>query len=167
MGAWVVVSAGWYEIAKTAERAAKRNAWSNGCQRRSLNVSLALETARFSKGLADADRTLKKHFDRMEDMGKRIGQSLRAIGSVAITAGIGMAANALRDMAKKGPETASSLGEQEQQLGVTTSELQRYRFIASQVGIDQEVMDKGLAKLSSIRRRNRGTLSSGSGSRRR
>lgn len=43
---------------------------------------------------------------------------------------------------------ASSLGEVAQQLGVTTKDLQEYRYAASQAGISQEEMDKALAKLT-------------------
>ncbi len=43
---------------------------------------------------------------------------------------------------------AASLGEVAQQVGVTTRDLQVYRYAATQVGISQEEMDQGLAKLS-------------------
>lgn len=43
---------------------------------------------------------------------------------------------------------ASALGETAQQLGVTTKELQEYRYAATQVGIEQETMDTALAKLT-------------------
>ena len=55
---------------------------------------------------------------------------------------------ALIDLAKRGLDYASSLQEVAQQLGVTTKDLQTYRYAASQVGISQELMDKGLAKLT-------------------
>ena len=45
-------------------------------------------------------------------------------------------------------ELGSSLAETSQQLGVTVEDLQQYRFIADQVGISQEEMDKGLRKLT-------------------
>jgi hypothetical protein len=51
-------------------------------------------------------------------------------------------------LAQRGLEYASSLGEVSQQLGVTTRDYQVYSYAASQAGIEQETMDKGLAKLT-------------------
>ncbi len=51
-------------------------------------------------------------------------------------------------LAKNGLAYASSLAEVAQQLGVTTDDLQRFRYAASQVGIEQETLDKGLGKLT-------------------
>jgi hypothetical protein len=45
-------------------------------------------------------------------------------------------------------EYGSSLAEASQQLGVTVEDLQTYRYIAGQVGIEQESLDKGLARLT-------------------
>jgi hypothetical protein len=45
-------------------------------------------------------------------------------------------------------EYAASLGEVAQQLGVTTRDLQVFRYAATQVGISQDEMDKGLGKLT-------------------
>ncbi|MGZ9062971.1 MAG: phage tail tape measure protein, partial [Allosphingosinicella sp.] len=50
--------------------------------------------------------------------------------------------------ARRGLEYASSLGEVAQQVGVTTKTLQEYRYVGSQVGITNDVIDKGLAKLT-------------------
>lgn len=47
-----------------------------------------------------------------------------------------------------GLEYASSLQEVAQQLGVTSTELQEYRYAASQVGISNETMDKSLSILT-------------------
>lgn len=62
---------------------------------------------------------------------------IAGIGIQQITAAIGRAL-----------DYASSLGEVSQQLGVTTRDLQVYRYAATQVGIAQEEMDKALAKLT-------------------
>lgn len=51
-------------------------------------------------------------------------------------------------LAKRGLDYASSLGEVAQQLGFTTRELQLYRYAASQAGVEQEELDKGLQKLT-------------------
>lgn len=54
----------------------------------------------------------------------------------------------LATITKRALDFAGSLGETAQQLGVTTRQLQIYRFAAGQVGISQEQMDKGLEKLN-------------------
>lgn len=59
-----------------------------------------------------------------------------------------LSAGAIFAAGKRALEYASSLGEVAQQLGVTTKDLQTYRYAATQVGIAQEDMDKGLAKLT-------------------
>lgn len=114
----------------------------------SLLVKLGLDSAHFNAGLSAADRRTRQSGDRMEDLGRKVGGAAKAlIGLGAAIAGSQLVGQ-IKDMALAGLDHASALGEQAQQLGVNTSELQRYRFIATQVGIDQAVMDKGLAKLS-------------------
>ena len=61
---------------------------------------------------------------------------------------VGQFGAALGDMAKGAFELGSSLAEASSKLGVTVDELQRYRYIADQVGISQEEMDAGLSKLN-------------------
>ena len=113
-----------------------------------LSVVLGLDTAAFESGARRAASTTTATGDRMEVLGRRVGTAAKAlVGLGAAIAGSEIISQ-VKDMALAGLEHASSLGEQAQQLGVTTGELQRYRYIATQVGIDQEVMDKGLAKLS-------------------
>lgn len=113
-----------------------------------LSVVLGLDTAAFESGARRAAKTTQESGDRFERMGTRVGTAAKAlVGLGAAIAGSEIVGQ-IKDMAMAGLEHASALGEQAQQLGVTTGELQRYRYIASQVGIDQDVMDKGLAKLS-------------------
>jgi hypothetical protein len=77
-----------------------------------------------------------------------MGSAAKAIGA-AFVASIGVdTVRAWADATKGALEFAGSLGETAQQLGVTTNELQEYRYVATQVGIDQAVMDKGLSRLS-------------------
>lgn len=110
----------------------------------SLIISLALESGAFKSGLSHTERQLKASTKRMEALGK----SMKGLGLTAAAFLGGAVVSQLRSMAREGLEYAGSLGETAQQLGVTTSALQQYRYIATQVGIDQEVMDKGLVKLS-------------------
>lgn len=55
---------------------------------------------------------------------------------------------ALRDMTRAAVDTVGALGEQAQQLGVTTDALQEYRYAASQTGIEQAQMDQALSQLT-------------------
>ncbi|MES2173844.1 MAG: phage tail tape measure protein [Pseudomonadota bacterium] len=106
-----------------------------------LRVALGLDSAQFEAGSKRARQTAKsdvsaiqREFDRL----KTIGSSLAGIwaSSEIIAAG------------KRALDYASSLGEVAQQLGVSTKELQQYRYAASQAGVSQDEMDKGLAKLT-------------------
>ncbi len=56
--------------------------------------------------------------------------------------------DAVTRMTKAGLDHASALGEEAQQLGVTTDALQSYRYAATQTGVSQEDMDKSLSKLN-------------------
>lgn len=106
-----------------------------------LRVTLGLDSAQFEAGSKRARQTAKsdvsaiqREFDRL----KTLGSSLAGIwaSSEIIAAG------------KRALDYASSLGEVAQQLGVSTKELQQYRYAASQAGVSQDEMDKGLAKLT-------------------
>jgi hypothetical protein len=113
-----------------------------------LRVSLGLDSASFVK----ESRRVRSDSDALGDRMERLGNKVGRVGKAVIGAGAALAGSqiigSLRDMAKEGLELASSLGEQAEQLGVSSGALQRYRFIATQVGIDQEVMDRGLAKVT-------------------
>lgn len=106
-----------------------------------LSVHLGLETAAFEKGSKRAET-------RMSGFQKNMSRASTAVK----TAFVGMlgvfAVDQIVSVAKAGLEYASSLGEVAQQLGVTTKALQEYRYAASQAGIEQDEMDKGLSKLS-------------------
>ncbi len=113
-----------------------------------LSVELGLNSAAFERGARRSADATDDLGDRMEHMGDRVGRVTKAaIGLGAAFAG-SQVVGKLYDMAQAGLATASALGEQATQLGVSTSALQRYRFIASQIGVEQEEMDKGLSKLS-------------------
>lgn len=97
-------------------------------------------------------RDFKTQMDGVErearSSASRINATWRGVSSGigTLAAGVGVAGLALA--AKRGLDYASSLGEVSQQLGVTTKDLQVYRYAATQVGIEQEAMDKSLAKLT-------------------
>ncbi|MBZ9649995.1 hypothetical protein K9B33_20890 [Sphingobium sp. 3R8] len=107
----------------------------------SLYTSLTLESSQFVVGL-------KKSVDQAAKSGAAIEQHLNRARSAA-TAMVGFwTGSEIVAAAKRALDYASSLGEVSQQLGVTATELQEYRYVATQVGISQEEMDKSLAKLT-------------------
>lgn len=106
-----------------------------------LLVSLGLDSSEFRTGSRRAQQEMGTLRSRMTAAGTAIKGAL-----VGMFAGIGV--ETIRQMTRDGLQYASSLGEQATQLGVTTSELQRYRYIASQVGIEQAEMDQGLSRLN-------------------
>ncbi len=106
-----------------------------------LAVHLGLETAAFEKGTRRATKEMSGFEKNMT----------RVSGAVK-TAFVGMlgafAVDQLVTAAKDALDYAGSLGEVAKQLGVSTDALQSFRYIASQVGVEQDEMDKGLAKLT-------------------
>lgn len=106
-----------------------------------LLVTLGMDSTEFSRGA-------KRALDDVSTMRSKISSAAGVIkGAVGgmITA---MALDRIADLAMKGLEYASSLGEVAAQLGVTTKALQEYRYAASQAGIEQDEMDKALAQLT-------------------
>ncbi len=100
----------------------------------SLNVDLTLETARFTQGLRSAGASVGG-----------LGKQLAAAGAVLAASGL---VSGLVQMASDGLALASSLGETAKKLGVSAREMQEFRYAASQAGVDQQAMDKGLQKLT-------------------
>lgn len=113
-----------------------------------LSVSLDLNSAAFEKG---AQRTAKQTDalgDRMESLGKRVGNAVRGFAAVGAAIAGSALVGQIKDLVTSSLDYASSLGEVSQQLGVTTKSLQEYRYAATQVGLSQEEMDASLAKLT-------------------
>lgn len=107
----------------------------------SLYTSLTLESKSFVVGL-------KKAADQAGASAANIEKSFNSLKTAAQAVASALALDAVVAAASRALDYASSLGEVSQQLGVTTKDLQVYRFAASQVGIEQEAMDKALAKLT-------------------
>jgi hypothetical protein len=107
----------------------------------SLYTSLTLESSSFVVGLRKAVDQTAKSSKAIEGHLGRIRTGFEAVSGL-------IAGGALVAAGKRALDYASSLGEVAQQLGVTTRELQVYRFAASQVGLTQEEMDAGLQKLT-------------------
>lgn len=106
-----------------------------------LRVSLGMDTAEFEAGTKRARAQARATATDIQSQLGGISNSLKALATGAV-------ATALVAAGKRALDYASSLGEVAQQLGVTTRDLQAYRYAASQVGVSQDEMDKGLAKLT-------------------
>lgn len=78
----------------------------------------------------------------------KAGLGSLVLGFTAFTGGALLVGGALLGVTNRALDHASALGEEAQQLGVTTNDLQIYRYAATQVGIAQEDMDRGLQKLT-------------------
>ncbi len=106
-----------------------------------LSVDLDLNSANFINNM-------KKAVDGVDKSSKAMASSLDFANKATKAFLAGFTAQKIGETIAKGLEFAASLNEQAQQLGVTSRELQVYRYAASQVGISNEEMDKGLAKLT-------------------
>jgi hypothetical protein len=106
-----------------------------------LRVALGFDTAEFTAGTKKARAEAKATATSIqaELSGLKAGVTALATGAVA---------TAVFAAGKAALDYASSLGEVSQQLGVTSKDLQVYRYAASQVGVSQDEMDAGLAKLT-------------------
>lgn len=93
------------------------------------------------RGIAGVGRTLDTMKGKMDSFGASMKTAV-----AGYFAAIGI--DTLTRLVKSGLEYASSLGEQAQQLGVTTKALQEYRFAATQAGIEQGEMDQALSQLT-------------------
>lgn len=113
-----------------------------------LRISLGLDSAAFESGAKRAAAEVNTLGSKAEAAGFKVGSMTKAlVAGAGVLAGAAIVSQ-LKDAIKSGLEYASSLGETAQQLGVTTKTLQEYRYAAGQVGISQEDMDNGLAKLT-------------------
>jgi hypothetical protein len=106
-----------------------------------LRVSLGLDSAKFEDGL-------KKSRSRAQTEATAIQKSLNGIKTGLTGLVAGLSVGTLVAAGKRALDYASSLGEVAQQLGVTATELQEYRYAATQAGISTDEMDKSLAKLT-------------------
>lgn len=110
----------------------------------SLRVTLGANTAQFEQGMRRAaaqSRTFSSSIQR----------NLSGLGNIrglALTAGTALAGLFTVAGLRRGLDYAASLGEVASQLGVTARELQIYRAIAGQVGVEQQALETGLAKLT-------------------
>jgi hypothetical protein len=110
-----------------------------------LRASLSLETAQFEAGAKRAQRVN----NGLHSSFKRTFGGIAGIAKAGLAGVIsGLSVGLLIRGAKAGLDYAASLGEVSQQLGVTTRDLQVFRYAAGQVGVSQEQLEKGLQKLT-------------------
>lgn len=106
------------------------------------------QVAQFERQVRISTTKATGHFRLMETASSGIAKGFHAARAAALTFVAGLGVQQIAAAAMRGLEFASSLGEVAQQLGVTTKDLQVYRYAASQAGIEQDEMDKSLAKLT-------------------
>lgn len=97
-----------------------------------------------SKRLTSLDRSFAGVGKGLDSLPGKFGTLRGALATI----GIGLSIQQMSQFVTKSFAMASAIGETAQQLGVSAKALQIYRFIGGQVGIEQEAMDKSLAKLN-------------------
>lgn len=102
-----------------------------------LSVSLNLETTAFERGTGRAEKRMVGFERTMSRAGKAVQTAF--VGMLGV-----FAVDRILAVASAGLEYAASLGEQAQQLGVTTRALQEYRFAGQQAGLTTEQIDNAL-----------------------
>lgn len=126
-----------------------------------IQVVASVELARqnlnkMEASVAGFQRNTNRHLSRVDGgftgLSKSVGSLKSSISGFAVggigglLAGFGV--ETLISVAKSALETGSALAEVSQQLGITTDDLQTYRYIATQVGISQDEIEGGLQKLT-------------------
>lgn len=106
-----------------------------------LRVSLSADTAAFQSGMRKAERQAKTSASSIQ---KSLG--LVKAGFIGLASGLSI--GLITQGIKAGLDYAGALGEVSQQLGVTTKDLQVFRYAAGQVGVSQGELETGLSKLT-------------------
>lgn len=107
----------------------------------SLLIELGMDSAKFRSDLKRSQR-------EMTGFQRGVGSAANFVKG-AISGMLGaFTVDVIVDAVRAGLDHAAALGEQAQQLGVTTKALQEYRYAATQVGLSQEEMDKSLSELN-------------------
>ena len=114
----------------------------------SLRVALGIDSASFETGAKKVEARSGALATNVRNSMLAASVGVDKLKSAFTNLGGLLSTTAIVALAARGLDYASSLGEVSQQLGVTTTDLQQYRYVASQVGVSQEEMDKGLAKLT-------------------
>jgi lambda family phage tail tape measure protein len=110
-----------------------------------LRVEASLDAGKFVDGARKIQKESKQTEATVKSSFSGIGASLKSgvagfVGALSVGAFTTAINSAL--------QYAGSLGEMAQQLGVTSRDLQTFRFMAGQVGVSQEQLETGLSKLT-------------------
>jgi hypothetical protein len=114
----------------------------------SVVADFVAKTASFDNDVKKAAANLNTNAAKMTRSIDTLNAKMSSIASAGKAFAGGFVATELIQAGKRALDYASSLGEVSQQLGVSTKALQVYRLAGSQVGIEQDAIDKGLAKLT-------------------
>jgi hypothetical protein len=106
-----------------------------------LRVSLGLDTAQFEAGAKKASGIAKREAGAMET-------SFKSAKTAAEGLFAAFAVGALAEQIKKSLDYAGSLKEVSRTLGLTTKDLQTFRFAATQSGVAQDQLEVGLRRLT-------------------
>jgi hypothetical protein len=110
-----------------------------------LRVSLSAETAQFEAGMKRAQRTAATTQSSFKKSFGGLGNIVKG-GLAGVVSGLSI--GLITQGVKAALDYAGSLGEISQQLGVTTKDLQVFRYAAGQVGVSQANLETGLQKLT-------------------
>lgn len=113
-----------------------------------LTVDLIAQTASFNANIAKAAANLNSNAARMNRSVAGLQAGFDKATAAARAFSLIAAGGAFVALAKKSLDFASAIGETAQQIGITTRDLQVYRYIATQTGLAQEEMEAGLRKLT-------------------
>jgi hypothetical protein len=107
----------------------------------SLLVALGLDTAQFEAG-ANKSKSIARGLSK--DIESSFKSAKVAVEGLVAAFAIG----ALTNQIKQSLQYAAAIAETASTLGVTTKQLQEFRFAATQVGVSQEVLEGGLKRLA-------------------
>lgn len=106
-----------------------------------LKVLLGIDSAEFTSGAKEAESGWQSFQGRLVKGAKLVAGAIAAVG-------VGQLAGEIRRMADDSVRMAKDMTTAATSIGITTDELQQYRFVARQAGIEQGVMEDGLKELT-------------------
>jgi hypothetical protein len=110
-----------------------------------IRVEASIDGGKFVDGAKKIRKESKQTEAQLKKDFSSMGAAVKGFGG-ALTAGLSI--GLLGGLAKKALDYATAIKDVAKQVGVTTKELQEFRYAASQVGIKQTEADKGLEKLN-------------------
>lgn len=112
---------------------------------RRLSVRLSVDGAQQTKrAIAEVGESGDRAFGRITAGAQGASRALSLLGPVLA----GLSVGALANFARRAVDSVGGLGELADQLGVSTDALQAFRFAATEVGLSNEELERGLAALA-------------------